>query len=566
MRLPDPRELLAVPRRVFERFPLTAWVALALGSVLVWWVYHLDSKDPSEIVVRLAMALSWAISLSFLAELHSRGRSGVMAFGLPVLALAIPAAWFLLVPVPIGRNNAVLYQLLVVATHLAVSLSRGSDHDEFWHWNRLLLQRFVETWAFAGVLGLGLSGALLTLDNLVGVDIPPRLYGICWIVVGTAFTILHFLSGIPSRTEPVPREFPVSMRVFATRVLLPLAALYMVILYAYGAKILATWTLPEGLVSAPILAFAGFGILAQLLLFPLAQESGARWARLWVRWFHALLIPLCFLLGVAIGRRVSDYGLTEERYLILVLAIWLVVQAAWFMSGRRNLRFVPVSLLVMSLLGGWGPWGAFEASRRSQIGRLEILLDSLQVKAGAKPGIEVDRKAASRVTDLVEYLADHHEGRGLERWVAGLDTVGTEAYRGGSSRAEAFLEAVRIPRVGRWEAEAVEDQPVVLTWQMGKTRFSPRTRLDAWNLTLSPMRPTSEILPVEFEGQAYGFPMVGLDTLAATHSSWSSLDSQMVLHDTNGAADILLTQARVQRDTASPSGWSTTELTGYLLR
>jgi len=566
MRLPDPRELLSVPRRVFERFPLTASVALALGSVLMWWVHHHDAKDAGETITRLAMALSWSISLSFLAELHGRGRTVLLGFGLPAVALAIPAGWFFLVPVPLGMREAVLYQLLVIATHLAVSLSRGSDHDEFWHWNRLLLQRFIETWAFAGVLGLGLSGALLTLQKLVGVDLPPEIYGDSWIVVGTAFTILHFLSGIPARTEPVPREVPPSMRVFATRVLLPLAALYMVILYAYGAKILATWTLPEGLVSAPILAFAGFGILAQLLLFPLAQESGARWPRLWVRWFHALLIPLCFLLGVAIGRRVSDYGITEERYLILVLAVWLAVQAAWFLSGRRSLRFVPISLLVMSLLGGWGPWGAFEASRRSQIGRLGFLLDSLQVNAGHEPGVVVDRKAASRVTDLVEYLVDHHEGRGLERWVAGLDTLGKDSYRGGASRTDAFLSAVRIPRMGRWEAEQDEEQPVVLTWQGGKARFAPRTRLDPWSTTVSPGKPTSEILPVEFEGVAYGFPLAGMDTLAANHPSWSSLDSQWVLHDTAGAADILLTQARFQRDPSSPTGWSVTELAGTLLR
>lgn len=567
MRLPDLRQLLSVPRRVFERFPLTALVALALGAVLLWWVHqHGLLEDPTMVLPRLAMALAWGISLSFLAELHGRGRAPVLAFGLPTLALSIPAAWFFLVPVPPGLRDGVLYHLLVIATHLAVSLSRGSDHDEFWHWNRLLLQRFVETWGFAAVLGAGLSGALLTLDKLVGVDFPTALYSDAWILVGTAFTILHFLSGIPSRSESVPREVPPSMRVFATRVLLPLAALYLVVLYAYGLKILVTWTLPEGLVSAPILAFAGFGILAQLLLFPLAQESGARWPRLWVRWFHALLIPLCLLLGVAIGRRISDYGLTEERYLILVLAVWLAVQAVWFLSGRRNLRFVPISLLVMCLLGGWGPWGAFEASRRSQLGRLDVLLDSLQAKAGAKPGLDVDPKAANRVTDLVEYLDEHHQGRGLERWVPGLDTLENDADRGGPSRAQAFLEAVRIPRVGRWEVEEKESQPVVLVWSLDAARFPPRTRLDGWDTTLSPMRPTSDILSVDIDGETYGFFLDGLDSLAATHSSWAPVDSQWVLHDTAGRADILLIQARIKRDPSSPTGWSATDLTGYLLR
>jgi len=565
MRIPDPRELLSVPHRVFRRFPLTASFALALGGLLIWWVHHHADKDPQEILPRLAMALGWGISLSFLAELQRRERNPVVAWGLPAAAVATLALWTSLVHTPLGLREVSLYLLLVAATHLAVSLSRGGDHDEFWHWNRLLLQRFVETWLFAGVLSSGLTGALFTLEKLLSVTVSFEVHSDVSILVATAFTILHFLSGIPTRNEPLTREVPPSMRVFATRVLLPLAAIYLVLLYVYMAKIIFTWKLPEGLVSAPILAFAAFGILAQLLLHPFAQGSDSRWTRLWVRCFHALLIPLCGLLGVAIGRRVSDYGLTEERYFILVLTIWLAVQALWYLSGRRSLRFVPISLLAMSLLGGWGPWGAFETSRRSQLRQLGRILDSLDVVVGQEPGTRPDSKTARRVTDLVKYLCIMHDGRGLEKWVPGLDTVGGSTDRA-SMKEAAFHAALHIQREDTYGTVTTDDMPVVLTFNSRSAHFAPRTSIDPWNMDVSPATPTSEILPVSFQGRTYRISLRGLDTVAAHHPTWSSIDSQLVLHDTAGAADILVSMLRIKRDPDSPTGWSVTELSGSLLR
>ncbi|MCB9496672.1 MAG: DUF4153 domain-containing protein [Fibrobacteria bacterium] len=553
MKLPDPRTLVEAPRKALSRFPATALASVVFMGLLLLQ-NHLRGGDESDLP-RWVLAAAWAISAFFLVEIASGGRWALEWVLLRLTPIPVIGLWFLLSDRVDSPTHLWRYGLWVSATHLAIALVRSRQESQFWQWNRLLLERAIQAWLFALFLAAGGAGALWILQYLLQVPLPHRIWGDLWLVVSSVFLTFQFLSGVPDHGEEVEPAYPTAMRVFSTRVLLPLAVVYLALLYAYGAKILLSWTLPEGKVAIPIAAFAGFGILAHLLLTPLGAADGPRWVGMWTRWFHTLLLPLCTLLWVSVGKRIHDYGVTEERYFGVVLALWLPLQSIWFLSGKRSLRFVPASLLVLALVVGWGPWGAFEVSRRSQLSRLDALLDST---TGAGTGSEASKQlsweSATRINGLVEYLLDQHDGRGLEARVPALETWREDSLLGAVRSArygdhplmDSILAALGVPRVRPGDRSSPAGEWMVnLNARNLRAEIPLRTHLVFFDTTLS----DSEALDLErpvgllMEGQIRTFRCDTLGVLFKPSETWVELPSSPVLQDTSGEFAIVVQSA-----------------------
>ncbi len=151
---------------------------------------------------------------------------------------------------------------------------------------------------------------------------------------------------------------------------------YLLILYVYSAKILIQWQLPQGGVAYLVMAFSVAGVFALLLLYPIRDSAEERWIRIFTKRFHLALFPLIVLLGVAIFRRISEYGITENRYLVAALAVWLTGLTLYFLLSKKgDIRWIPLSLCVASFLLAVGPWSIFSYSRQNQAKRFGALLE-----------------------------------------------------------------------------------------------------------------------------------------------------------------------------------------------
>lgn len=161
--------------------------------------------------------------------------------------------------------------------------------------------------------------------------------------------------------------YPKGLKVFTQFVLLPLVTLYLVILYLYFGKIVLQWEWPQGWVSVLVLCFSIAGVLSLLLIHPIRFEAGNAWMRTFFRWFYRALFPLIILLILTIWRRVSEYGITEPRYVVLALALWLFCTALYFLlSSQKNIKFIPVTLSLVALIMAFGPFNAFQVSAWSR--------------------------------------------------------------------------------------------------------------------------------------------------------------------------------------------------------
>jgi hypothetical protein len=177
-------------------------------------------------------------------------------------------------------------------------------------------------------------------------------------------------------------------------------------------------------------------------------------------WFFYVLLPLVVLLLLAVWRRTSEYGMTERRYFVIVLGLWLAAVALYFIFSRvKNIKIIPQSLCIIALVASFGPWGAFSISERNQVNRLEEVL--------AKNDILIDGKVhktqkdvpfddAKRVSSVLRYLAEVHGFASIQPWFEEkLDTLVNSTYTNSYYRQqESTREIVKIlgvRYVAEWE-------------------------------------------------------------------------------------------------------------------
>ncbi|TPG66534.1 DUF4153 domain-containing protein [Hymenobacter nivis] len=427
-KLPSLQRVAAQAGRVARRFPLTllcaAVVCVAGCQAIAYsnlegeqpvWVFPLLSAGALGVPLTLALALAAARY-----RWPAAGRWAALAG-----ALALLAGWAVLAPALPGLVWGLRLAVLLLGLHLAVAaapylgeLRRGADTPGFWRYNEALLRRLLTGGLYAGVLWAGGAVALVAVRELFGFYFSPDLFGYLFVGLATIFNTWFFLAGVPEDFAALEQDapYPRGLKVFTQFVLLPLVALYVGILYAYLGRILLTWTLPQGwvaaLILALILALAVAGILALLLIHPLRNSPENTWIRTFARWFYRALFPLLGLLAVAIGTRIRAYGLTEERYFVLLLAAWLLGMAAYFLWRRgQGIIWVPVTLAGLAFGSAAGPWGAFAVAERSQLAQLRALTSRYQLlqkgrlDGAARRVPSLPRPVRGRLSSLFDFFS-----------------------------------------------------------------------------------------------------------------------------------------------------------------
>ncbi len=127
--------------------------------------------------------------------------------------------------------------------------------------------------------------------------------------------------------------------------LMPLALIYMGILYAYGFKILFTFTLPVGMVVYPV---TGFTAVCLLLIFLLERTDDDPVIPRIRRALPIAMLPLLVLMSVSVLYRIGEYGITVSRLYVLTFNLW-AYGAMIYLIVIRNRRFywVPMSFALL---------------------------------------------------------------------------------------------------------------------------------------------------------------------------------------------------------------------------
>lgn len=382
IKLPSLRTLTYGLQQVLMRFPLVVVAAGLKACVIIYLMENLVTSPNYNLAIRLTMvvflALPLLLSLHLVAE-RRQWHAGLQLAGMGAIVLALLLYFFTLETEPIQRDYY-RFGMFMAGSHLLVSFALFVGYNEpngFWQFNKTMLLQLVTATLYAGTLFLGLVVAIETVKFLFDIKFPISIEADLLALTFGFFHTLFFLNGFPQHLDILEDQssYSPSVKVFTQYVLLPLVVIYLTILYVYIGKIAIQWQLPEGGVAYLVMAFSVAGILALLLVYPLRERPDERWIRLFTRRFHLALFPLIILLFAAIYRRIHDYGITENRYLVAALAIWLAGISFYFLfSKKEDIRWIPLSLCIISFMLAVGPWSIFSVSRRDQAQRIEELL------------------------------------------------------------------------------------------------------------------------------------------------------------------------------------------------
>lgn len=430
MKYPSLVALVQSSKKALTRFPLEILFALTGTLSATILVEIADLKLEAErYFIRLILISVLGLSLSLSATLFSESRDiknslkYLLRSGVIIICIGL---FFLLDPLK-QESDILKFLLLALSFHLLVSFSAfaGSRYiHAFWVFNKTIFLRFLTGGLYSAVLFLGLAAAIGSMNFLFNFKFDWDTFAILWIWIVGMFQTIFFLSGVPENLYLLEEDksYPKGLKVFTQYVLIPLATVYALILLAYEAKILIEWELPKGLVANLVLGYAVFGILSLLLIYPVRNLDENKWLKKFSQSFYYILIPLILLLIWAILARIIDYGITEERYFLMILAGWLIFITAYFLiSKSHDITIIPLSLCILTILSVYGPQGAFETSRRSQLSELRLLFEKHKSVEGGK--IKAlkrvpDKNDMLRMVNIVDYLVDNH---GLKSFSAVLD-------------------------------------------------------------------------------------------------------------------------------------------------
>lgn len=437
MKLPSVSLLINALIKTFSRFPMVILSALT-GTICSHLLIDAHLAEPTEIIlIKLLMVSALGLPLFFAAHafLEKTKAQPMFIFILLAVASGLLVQYYFTLEIDKGNQNAYTfyrYFFWSSGLHLLAAFSSFFVYEEingFWQFNKALFLRFLTAVLYSGVLYLGLAGAILAVDTLFNLHVDTDIYGDLWVIISGLFNTIFFLGGIPEPIEKLntETEYPNGLKIFTQYVLLTLVSIYLLILYAYSAKILLEWSLPKGWVANLIFGFSIAGIFSLLLVYPIRNREENRWIKTFSRFFYFSLLPLIVLLFVAIGTRISEYGVTVERYIVAMLGVWLAVITIYFIfSKRKNIILIPLTLVLFLFGSLVGPWGMFQVSERSQLKRLHQLLEKngAFVNGKIKPlsDEEVQKikiKDIHQINSILEYLYNNHSYQGMVNWFEG---------------------------------------------------------------------------------------------------------------------------------------------------
>ena len=373
----------------FKRFPLAAAFAIftTIAFIYVYESNHelTDSKLLYWLSIYPTAATMIALTISLVQE--SRKKFSVIPHAVAEavwLAISIALVFYHFSANNDTERTYVLATWLFIYTTSFLSVFvapffKQKDENGFWVFLMKNAKAAVIAGAISAVLLIAIEGLLFGFFNLFDIkpsSVRPFIYSAI-ICSCTIFPILFF-SGIPSIDEclqeaPALNKFQTSANKF---LFLPVISLYIILLYAYIAKIIIQWEMPKGMVSYLVSASMLLMLLRVTLTLPERINPKPSFEKTLLKILPAACIPLVILMSVGIMRRISDYGISEDRYYIAAVNIFYYIIIAILLIDKIKCksRVIAIVFCSMFLILTNGPLSALNVTHRIWMESIETAL------------------------------------------------------------------------------------------------------------------------------------------------------------------------------------------------
>ena len=275
-----------------------------------------------------------------------------------------------------------------------------------------IFSRLAVTIIYSLVLYGGLSITLFTINKLLNIPISGDLYISIWFAVIGIFAPIFMLAEIPEQNTKINiREYPHVLKILILYIIMPLITIYTIILYIYFAKILIIQQWPQGLVAHLVLWYASLNVLTLFFISPLQTKNN--WVKLFIHWLPKAIFPLLIMMFLAIGIRINTYGITENRYYVVVLGLWIMgIMFYYVLSKKKNNVILLLTLAILAVLSTFGPWSSYSVSIHSQNNRFEKIVhkyDIVKNNTIIRNKVRITENDQRQIKAILRYFENNHK-------------------------------------------------------------------------------------------------------------------------------------------------------------
>lgn len=397
----------------FRRFSASI-VFFLLSTILA--SYLIQTENTTEIMhTRLFIVFYLSSLFAFFIQLfYERFTSFFKKKIIPYVCIALfaLALFFLLLGItkftsPIFLRVSLFGFALLCLTLWIPSLRGGSNFNYIAF---VFFKAFFIAIIYTLVVWAGSALILFAIDLLL-VEIDYEAYLHLMNIVWNFLAPLIFFSYIPifnkdqDSTEIKTIQSSRFFEVLISFIFIPLILIYIAVLYSYLLKILFLFSWPSGHLGPLVLGLS----IASILVYILSKVIDTKITRLFQKILPPALIPLVLVQIFSISIRLKAYGLTVNRYYILLFALFTLISATLLLVKKLKhdnfIAFLAACFAIISLIP---PIDAHGVSKRSQIKRLETyliheeMLENNQIKANKN----ANEEAKKEIREIIRYLDD----------------------------------------------------------------------------------------------------------------------------------------------------------------
>ncbi len=428
----------------FKRFPLAVAFAIftTIAFIYVFESHSLltDSKLLFWLFFYPIAATMIALTISLVQE--SRKKFSIIPHVVAEavwLAVSIALTFYYVSTDNNTEHTYVLVTGLFIYTTVFLSIFiapffKQKDENGFWVFLMKNAKAAVIASAISAVLLIAIEGLLFGFFNLFDIKVSDKPFIYSAIICSCTIFPILFFSGIPSIDEclqeaPALNKFQTSANKF---LFLPVISLYIILLYAYIAKIIIQWEMPKGMVSYLVSASMMLMLLRVTLTLPERINPKPSFEKTLLKILPAACIPLVILMSVGIMRRISDYGISEDRYYITAINIFYYIIIAILLIDKIKCKSRSIAIVFCSMffILTNGPLSAINVTHRVWINSIETALaeegynkfplsledskefiDRLKAKNTPQTEIVLERIKLLEISnkDLAQYIDTDHD-------------------------------------------------------------------------------------------------------------------------------------------------------------
>lgn len=278
-----------------------------------------------------------------------------------------------------------------------------------------IILEIIESLIYCVTIFVGIVAILYTTKELFKLNFNlSNLIVTCAVVIFLLLNATIILSKFPLKycEENLKIKWLTPFKFLFTRIIAPLFLIYGSILLLYIIKVVVLKTIPNNIITNLIL---WYGLLSVVVLF-VSKTVEDKFIKIYDKVQPLILLILSGMMFYSIGIRISYYGITEGRYMVVIGGVFIVISMIYYLFfNKKTYITIPTTLLILTLISSVGPVSAYNISKIDQKNRLEKMLieENLLVNGEIKPQKNVNPAKIKEIKDKLDYFTRKHSAKEL---------------------------------------------------------------------------------------------------------------------------------------------------------